>query len=210
MKPRLIDGSFFPGANASFAKELPNKDADSQWERLGEARIFPISRADVIRLGKNPSTALKLEDKIWGLGDDAYAATLDVYHQIHCLNSLRQSIYGTYYHRPTANANGPLDDMYEIHLNHCIDLLLQTLQCGGNVNLITLHWYEAQPYPTPDYSINRQCVAFDQLTEWNGKHTIDQDTYGKLHGPKVKDQPEEKASPAMKAWAKKHPVARPV
>lgn len=38
----------------------------------------------------------------------------------------------------------------EIHLNHCIDMVLQTLQCSGNVNLITLHWVETQEYPFPD------------------------------------------------------------
>jgi hypothetical protein len=56
--------------------------------------------------------------------------------------------------------------MNEIHVNHCVDILVQALQCSSNVNLITMHWVDTQSYPYPDMSINRQCVNFDKLTEW--------------------------------------------
>ena len=38
----------------------------------------------------------------------------------------------------------------EIHINHCIDILLQEIQCNANLDLIPLHWVETQEYPFPD------------------------------------------------------------
>lgn len=38
----------------------------------------------------------------------------------------------------------------EIHLNHCADILYQTISCSNNVNLVTRHWTEGKEYPFPD------------------------------------------------------------
>jgi hypothetical protein len=49
-------------------------------------------------MGKDPSTVAKLEDADRGLGDDdAYVAIMDVYHQLHCLNTPRKLAYAEYY-----------------------------------------------------------------------------------------------------------------
>ncbi len=110
--------------------------------------MIPVTQADIVRMGKDPTTAVKLEDHIWGLGNDAYATTLDVFHQIHCVNALRRIAYGTYYN----SSQGSPDHMTkaELHINHCVDILLQALQCSGNANLITMHWVETQDIPFPD------------------------------------------------------------
>ncbi len=99
-------------------------------------------------MGKDPSTVTKLEDAEWGLGDDAYVGAFDVYHQIHCLNSLRRNAYRGYYNLTTRNHS--VMGLPEIHINHCVDILLQALQCSGNVNMMTYHWVAGQEYPQPD------------------------------------------------------------
>lgn len=199
----MVQGTLFPGENSSIAREMPNKEADAKWAVWEEARMIPISKSDVIKLGKNPATAFKLEDSIWGLGDDVYAAHLDVFHQLHCLNSLREIAYGKYYNETMGDANNG-DELYEVHINHCVDILMQALQCSGNVNLITLHWYETQPFPHPDFSINRQCVAFESLADWNMQNSIDRRKYFELGAKKPERQQMEEASPKLRAWAHKH------
>jgi hypothetical protein len=154
---------------------MPNDAADSIWDEYDLRRVFPISSAQIIKLGKDPSTVVKLEDDIWHLGDDAYASALDVFHQLHCLNNLRKRAYGTFYNKTHADAEH--EGLVEIHMNHCIDILFQAIQCSGNVNVGTMHYVETQPFPVVDWSINRQCIDFDRLTEWRKESTIDKDTY---------------------------------
>ena len=148
---KRVNGSLFPPAkDESIARQNPNKDADAIWAEWELQRVFALSETDIIKLGKDPSTVAKLEDSIWGLGDDAYAATLDVYHQLHCLNALRHIAYGNYYNRSLVNTDTPKPTMDVIHVNHCVDIIMQALQCSGNVNFMTLHWVETQTFPFPD------------------------------------------------------------
>lgn len=94
---KKINGAFYPSKTGnSIAREQPNPIADAQWDEWELTRVYPVS-ADVIRkMGKDPETVAKLEDEVWGLGDDKYATIFDVYHQVHCLNSLRHVSYGEY------------------------------------------------------------------------------------------------------------------
>ncbi|KAI1074923.1 hypothetical protein F5B20DRAFT_418565 [Whalleya microplaca] len=176
MRPRTIQGTLFPAKEgASIARELPNPAADEIWDEWELSRFFPLTREDIIKLGKDPFTVPKLEDKYWGLGDDAYVGAFDVYHQIHCLNSLRKNAYRGYYNLTTRDHK--VMRLPEVHINHCVDILLQALQCSGNVNFMTYHWVSGQEYPQPDMSINRQCINFDKLTAWRKEHGLDLDKY---------------------------------
>ena len=38
----------------------------------------------------------------------------------------------------------------ELHMNHCFDILLQALQCSGNLDMIPLVWMYTQAYPFAD------------------------------------------------------------
>lgn len=76
---KKINGSFYrPKDGGSIARQQPNPEADALWDEWELTRVFPITKSDIIRLGKDPSTATKLEDEVWHLGDDAYAAIFDV------------------------------------------------------------------------------------------------------------------------------------
>jgi hypothetical protein len=173
---KRINGTLFPSRDGgSIARQQPNPKSDAIWEEWELTRIYPVTREELVEMGTDPSTAAKLEDDVWGLGNDAYASIFDVYHQVHCLNSLRQIAYGDYYNFSMARAY--TIKQREIHVNHCIDILLQSIQCNANVDLIPLHWVETQEYPFPDMSINKKCVDFDGLTEWRKANTIDMEKY---------------------------------
>lgn len=149
LHPTTVQGTLFPSRNgASVAREMPNAAADEIWEEWELTRFLSLTRADIVKLGKDPSTVPKLEDREWGLGDDSYIGAFDVYHQIHCLNSLRRLVYHVYYNEtlPDHDTMG----IPEVHVNHCVDILLQAIECSGNVNLMTYHWVAGQEYPQPD------------------------------------------------------------
>lgn len=53
-----------------------------------------ISKEELDRLGL-PQNSLKVKDP--ATGKQGYRAAVEVFHQLHCLNLLRQAIYKDYY-----------------------------------------------------------------------------------------------------------------
>ena len=100
---------------------------------------------------------------------------------------LRKLIYPDYYTSARQQFLQSQDPkaMFEIHMGHCVDILMQAIQCSGNLNLITMHWVREESIPFPDMSVNRQCVAdFGALTQWRKENTVDLERYvrmGMLH-----------------------------
>lgn len=47
----------------------------------------------------------------------------------------------------------------ELHMNHCFDILLQALQCSGNLDMIPLVWMYTQEYPFADMYVTFLHVA---------------------------------------------------
>ena len=161
---------------------MPNDETDKIWEEWEIGRIIPVTADDIRKMDKDPTTVAKLEDDQYGLGDDAYATIFDVFHQLHCLNVLRHLAYPEHYKDLNQFHN---EAMQAIHVNHCVDIIMQALQCSGNLNLITMHWVENEPWPFPDMSANRQCIDFEYLTQWRLENSVDLDTY-----IKYSDKPE--------------------
>lgn len=98
----VINGTFFPPKEGgSLIRHQPNPGDDKIWEEWELTRVYPVTREELTKMGKDYTTVAKLEDRDWGLGDNAYAAIFDVYHQLHCLNSIRKVVYGGYckFHR---------------------------------------------------------------------------------------------------------------
>ncbi|TPX14414.1 uncharacterized protein E0L32_005378 [Thyridium curvatum] len=193
MHKELVNGTLFPDREHPSIARLPPRtpEADALWDEWELTRPFPVTAAQIRAMGKDPSTAAKLEDADWGLGDDAYAAVLDVYHQLHCLNSLRKAVYRAEYGAPELAEVS--EAMMRVHVDHCVDILMQALQCSGNVNLVTMHWLDTQDYPFPDMSIERQCVDFEGLTAWRRRSTLDMDKWARVMARKPPGVKEEKA-----------------
>lgn len=176
MVTKQINGTFYPHGNYSVAREMPNEKADAIWNEWELSRVIPVTAQEIRKMGKDPSTAVKLPDEIWGLGDDTYAATMDVFHQLHCLNTLRKLAYPDYYTNPKMFNEWPL--VQDIHMNHCVDILLQVIQCSGNLNLNVGHWVDHFETPFPDMSGFRQCPGnFDDLTRWRMENSLDMGLY---------------------------------
>ncbi|KAI8632036.1 hypothetical protein F5Y19DRAFT_422920 [Xylariaceae sp. FL1651] len=180
-----VNGTLLPPEEPSISRQMPNAAADIVWEDYEKVRPIPLTRSQIVRMGKDPTNVAKFEHELWGLGDDAYVGDLDVFHQLHCLNSLRKFAYAGYYNKTAIDAADG-SSWGAVHINHCVDILMQTIQCLGNVGFITSYWAENQPYPQPDMSINRKCIVFDRLVAWRNAHSVDPDKYvGVMKGPGI-------------------------
>ncbi|KAL8687911.1 MAG: hypothetical protein Q9224_005018, partial [Gallowayella concinna] len=131
-----LNGTLFPPQIPSFSRLEPGAQTDEIWETFEPLNVFPISRADVLGLGKDPNLAVRFPDDIFGLGDDAYMAGYDSLHKTHCLNELRQMTFADY------GATAPVKTkqhgrLWWIHLRHCVDMLMQDQLCHADADVIT-------------------------------------------------------------------------
>lgn len=51
----------------------------------------------MVSLGKDPDKSVKLPDNEFGFGDEAYLGGMDIFHQLHCFDSIRKEAFKDYY-----------------------------------------------------------------------------------------------------------------
>lgn len=104
--------------------EKGNPIAEEMWDSFENITVFPITRKDVLKLGKDPELVAKFEDDFWGMGDDAYIATTDATHKMHCLNELRKTAFLTY--GDEEPRKHPMNSqLWWLHQRHCLDMIAQ-------------------------------------------------------------------------------------
>ena len=118
-----LNGTLWPGEDPSWSRGEPGDPVvEAMWDSFEDMHTFPITRKQVLALGKDPEIAARYDDAYWGLGEDAYIAALDSQHKMHCLNELRKVAFADYGANPQKKK---LRDIDWIHLRHCTDMLTQ-------------------------------------------------------------------------------------
>jgi len=128
--------------------------------------MHSLTAKEVKAMGKNASEAAKTQPD-WGYGpEDTYMAEIDVFHQLHCLNSLRKTsiINYDYYWGKEWGLEPPV--MFESHIDHCLDILRQNIMCHADVEFATYNWRKTQHNPFPDLGEVKVCRDFEALMKW--------------------------------------------
>ena len=191
----IVSGELFPQGEGvdKLGRAEPGPKTDKLWsEEFELQRMFAISSSEVKRLGKDPSKTIKFPPE-YGLGDDAYMASLDIFHQIHCLNAIRWEAFKDYYwdgekyhEEMYSKHRAPKREHTEfewIHLRHCTDMILQALMCNANTEMITMTWMEEQENPWPDFNIQKKCIDFEALKAWRDENAEPLDKLATLKKP---------------------------
>ena len=176
-----INGTLLNTSPPSIYRMDPSPEVDAAWDRIANVRTSAVSRADVLKLGKDPAVAVKYPPS-FGLGDDAYVAEVDVFHQIHCLDALRREIHFEHYHA-SQFPDGKPSALHRMHTSHCIYILLQNLMCSASVDVIVHEWRDVQRHPFPDFNINKKCRNFDAVLAWQEQHAVADAPYHLLRRP---------------------------
>ncbi|KAH8900839.1 hypothetical protein GQ53DRAFT_863583 [Thozetella sp. PMI_491] len=175
---KRMNGSLLETNPKNIYRQSPSPEVDAAWGRIQTRDSIVITREDVIRMGKDPEDASKYPEWM-GLGSDAYIAKVDVFHQIHCLNTLRKNLhknYDYYYDKPE-------DKFQDLHVSHCLVNLLENLMCYGNVDVYTHVWNDAQIHPFADFNINHKCRDFDAILAWQEENAIPLDSWSDARPP---------------------------
>ncbi|KZP06292.1 hypothetical protein FIBSPDRAFT_842279 [Athelia psychrophila] len=96
----------------------PSDAVDDAWEALYNFGVSKIPKSDAAKM-LNRTVAIP--------GDEEnYVIALDVFHQLHCLNVIRQALAPDYY--PMLRINHDFD-----HVDHCVNSLRESLMCSVDI-----------------------------------------------------------------------------
>ncbi|KZT69728.1 hypothetical protein DAEQUDRAFT_726394 [Daedalea quercina L-15889] len=146
----------------------PSPEVDAAWDRISNLKPLSIFEDDLTKIGRNSRPSMVKYHEAFSGG---YVATIEIAHHMHCLNMLRKRTYWDYY-APLDDSYQRNPDFYRVHLDHCIELLRQSLMCTADVGLITFDWVAEHRNPWPNFSTQHRCRNFDKLVEWNEAHSV--------------------------------------
>ncbi|KAM0541233.1 hypothetical protein ACHAPJ_013321 [Fusarium lateritium] len=144
-------------------------EVDQAWNHITyDVGDQMISRVELDRLGLD-ATSLTVKDP--KTGHVGYRVGIQVFHQLHCLNLLRQETYKEYYSRMGGDIDVEPEDLRG-HLNHCIEILRTALMCQSDTGVFTFKYYEGFDGHWPDFSTLHTCRNFNAIREWAFQHAV--------------------------------------
>ncbi|TVY18826.1 Cyclochlorotine biosynthesis protein O, partial [Lachnellula arida] len=163
-EPRNLDAAI---AQTNKYRGIPSPEIDAAWMKIGlGTQAIRLFDDDLKRLNKSdePMKPLHRIPEEFGGG---FLGMLEVFHLLHCLDSLRKASYKEYYMQEWIDVG---EGAKRIHDDHCIDMLREYIMCTADVTPITFYdtlAFPSRKLPMPDFSTRHTCRDFDAILEWN-------------------------------------------
>jgi len=61
LEVKTMNGTLYPSKHPSVGRGPPSPEVDAVWDEWEITRVYPITKAQIIAMGKDPTTATKLE-----------------------------------------------------------------------------------------------------------------------------------------------------
>jgi len=129
----------------------PSDEIDAAWDKL----LMPIEMT--LSEGEAKAQWGDRYTDYWREGQGIHAV-LDVFHTLHCLNFVRKAFYLDRY--PYTPLHG------EVHLEHCLDIIRQTIQCQGSTTMIPAKFFEGVGHIYIDANQVHTCRDIRALRQW--------------------------------------------
>ncbi|KAK4164427.1 hypothetical protein QBC43DRAFT_344572 [Cladorrhinum sp. PSN259] len=143
---------------------LPSPELDQAWRELLQYSNVRLTEAEVDAI--DPT---RKESSI-PLPDGGYFGMLTVHHELHCVKHLHRFVYAKHYF-------GELTDdqlaRRQLHMEHCLDLIRQSIMCHADVQPITMRWAQTVPVPGANYSVEHNCYNWDAVNNWAKGRSLD-------------------------------------
>ncbi|KAH8093877.1 hypothetical protein BXZ70DRAFT_897114 [Cristinia sonorae] len=153
----------------------PSPEVDKAWDDLYNE--FGLSKIPKEQARLLPNKTLPIP------GDEQnYAVGLAVFHQLHCLNILRQGLYADYYRDPVTGAIGLIPaDEWEDHMSHCMDNIRQSLMCAADISLVVWQWVEESQRASIMMNTVHSCRNYDKIADWAKAHRRERHFDSSIH-----------------------------
>lgn len=161
----------------SIWRKSPSKEVDRAWNHISMEgfEAIAVTGNDVEKSGKNKSLTVQIPLDS-NAPEPLFLAQIEVFHLIHCLDTLRKEIWRDHYFE------GEPFEKRRVHTTHCLHMILQSLTCQADVGIVTHNWVKSEHWDeedkikrrgngdkirkNPDFSIHKKCRNFDALLEW--------------------------------------------
>ncbi|KAI5370337.1 Putative mycotoxin biosynthesis protein UstYa [Septoria linicola] len=159
----------------------PTKAMDRAWNKLIRHRYFLINDEEALQAwGPDYEQYYRYPDSPKHEG--GYVAGLDVLHTLHCVNMLRKALYKDHYQE---HQHGSAK-FQQYHIDHCLDIVRQNVQCNGDLTLIPTRWWEGMGKNGRNFIESDQvhtCRNFAKIREWGYQRFNRTHRVGKQHPP---------------------------
>ncbi|KAL4404800.1 hypothetical protein CABS03_14595 [Colletotrichum abscissum] len=146
----------------------PRPEVDQAWRDLLQCR--PL-------LNLHGSTCTNEWVHRWGreheavkLPDGGYLGMLSVFHELHCIKRLYQTLSPDYYF---PNATKQEIATNREHNQHCLEVLRMGAACRGDISIITHMWTDIDAKPIVNQTAPHQCIDFDKVMDYSRDNTVD-------------------------------------
>ncbi|OAG45674.1 hypothetical protein AYO21_00310 [Fonsecaea monophora] len=170
-----IDNDFAAGSRY---RGPPTPELDAAWEELWHFGYVAIPRDKLSALNRQEQlpdgrTVARINGST-----DHFQASLEVFHQLHCLDVVRQHSWAAYYARHTDTVRTPADLKVSpvglrMHVDHCIETLRKTIMCQSDVTPLLIINDPTKPDGCPDFSAFHRCRKFHRVWAWMKRNQRD-------------------------------------
>jgi len=130
----------------------PSDEIDEAWNQLTTRRFFLLSADEALaQWGEG-------YNRYWNENWGGYVASLDLFHTLHCLDHIRQSLYPDHYHQGKLHG--------DIHNGHCIDHIRQQIMCQADLTPLPSQRFENVNKNYLDSDRTHTCRDFSQIRQF--------------------------------------------
>ncbi|KAE9376386.1 hypothetical protein N431DRAFT_462223 [Stipitochalara longipes BDJ] len=170
---RKSNGSFWPQNPPSIYQLPPSPEVDAAWSRLSDTHGIALTALELESMGKETAESWPYPSSYHIPGHSAqettYMGLINVFHQIHCLDIFRKLAWPDYYGEFWTHTSA---FPFQEHVGHCQYMLLQTLMCHADLEVITFGKVRGTPGPFPDFSVEQKCRDFDSILRWKENNQV--------------------------------------
>ncbi|KAJ5657621.1 uncharacterized protein N7484_001270 [Penicillium longicatenatum] len=157
----------------------PRPELEAAWHYMFEHTNIRVTKED---LDYYNVTSLQMTD-LNGNGG-YYVGQMGLFHELHCLKRIRHYIYRRHY---LANFTEEHLVEEEAHIDHCIELMRETILCRGDPTLSAFRWIDPSHHDEAHLTVDapgyHTCVNWEKLRTWNNAQAVDPFEPGALVGP---------------------------
>ncbi|KAH8912447.1 hypothetical protein BR93DRAFT_78799 [Coniochaeta sp. PMI_546] len=142
----------------------PSHELEDAWTRLWRFPMVQLPENMMGALNKTPAHEYAHANAKYG---GEVLGFLDVFHQLHCLNMIRQFTNRDRYDYSHESAFNAPEDVVRGHVDHCIETLRKAIMCTSEVTPMVFPLDSSRPGGRKsDFNIKRKCRNYEKIQRW--------------------------------------------